>query len=345
VRGTEQQESHVSELPALSFYRSPDQYAPVPPTVYDQRSPAVMEAIQSKGFFTHEIQDGIHYITEGWYFMLAVEHDDGVIVVDAPPTIGQDFLGGNIMHAVAEVSDKPITHVVYSHHHIDHIGAANVYPDGVEIIAQAECAEYVRTADDPQRPAPTVTFDDHYTLEVGGQTLQLDYHGNIHCPGNVFIYAPRQKVLMNVDLIFPGWVPFSSLAMASDLRGFRRGHDVVLGYDFDTFVPGHLTRLGTREDVEVQKEYVESLVDAAMNELDAVQPGRPAPTATVGFMQAAEDVGGLENAWLVFDTYLNRVADKVTEAVLPKWVGRLGAADVFTRSHAFEVVERLRIDA
>jgi hypothetical protein len=31
--------------------------------------------------------------------------------------------------------------------------------------------------------------------------------------------------------------------------------------------------------------------------------------------------------------------------VLPRWVGRLAAADVFTRSHAWEVVERLRIDA
>ncbi len=36
---------------------------------------------------------------------------------------------------------------------------------------------------------------------------------------------------------------------------------------------------------------------------------------------------------------------KVTEDVLPRWVGRLAAADVFTRSHAWEVVERLRIDA
>lgn len=335
----------MSELPQMSFYQDPSAYAPIPPVAYDEHSPALMEAVQSKGFFTREIADGIHYATEGWYFMLLVEHDDGVVVVDAPPTIGSDFLGNNIMNAVGEVSDRPITHVIYSHHHRDHIGAASVFPPNVTIIAQSECARYVETAEDSQRPAPTVTFDDSYTLEVGGQKLQLDYHGNIHCPGNIFIYAPAQKVLMNIDVIFPGWVPFSSLAMASDLRGFVRGHDVALSYDFDTFVPGHLTRLGTRDDAETQQEYVQDLVDTAMNYLDDVSPARPAHEAEPNFMSAADRAGGFENAWLVFDTYLNGVAEKVTEEVLSRWTGRLAAVDVFTRSHAWEVVERLRIDA
>jgi hypothetical protein len=82
-----------------------------------------------------------------------------------------------------------------------------------------------------------------------------------------------------------------------------------------------------------------------MKYLDDTSPARPGPGADPNFMSAAEDAGGFENAWLVFDTYLNGVAEKVTDEVLPRWVGRLAAADVFTRSHAWEVVERLRIDA
>jgi len=335
----------MSELPHLSFYRDSSTYAPIPSVAYDERSQALMESIGSKGFFTHEIRDGIHYLTEGWYFMLVVVHDDGMIVVDAPPTIGSDFLGNNILTGLAEISDKPVTHVIYSHHHRDHIGAATVFPDDVTIIAQRECAEYVQSAEDPQRPPPTLTFEDSYTLDVGGQSLRLDYHGDIHCPGNIFIYAPAQRVLMNVDVIFPGWVPFSSLAMASQLRGFLRGHEVVLGYDFDTFVPGHLSRLGTRSDVEAQQLYFRDLVDTAMKYLDDLSPARPRAEMEPNFMSAAEVAGGFENAWLVFDTYLNGVAEKVADDVLPRWLGKLAAADVFTRSHAWEVVERLRIDA
>lgn len=70
----------------------------------------------TKGFFSDRITGGIHYATEGWYFILVVEHDDGVVVVDAPPTIGADFLGNNILNVVWSISHKPITHVIYSHH-------------------------------------------------------------------------------------------------------------------------------------------------------------------------------------------------------------------------------------
>lgn len=335
----------MGELPPLSYYPDSTRYAPIPASCYDSFSQRVMEALGSKGYCTHEIAPGVHVITEGWYFMLVVVHDDGLIVVDAPPTIGQDFLGGNILAAIRDISDKPITHLVYSHHHRDHIGAAKIFPGGIEIVAQRECAALVEAAGDPQRPAPTIVFDNGYSLDVGGRHLRLDYHGEIHCPGNLFIHLPDERILMNVDVIFPGWVPFSSLAMASSLHGFLRGHDVVLGYDFETLVPGHLSRLGTREDVETQRAYFRDLIDTSMRYLDDISPARSRAGAEPNFMSAAEQAGGFQNAWLVFDTYLNGVAEKVAAEVLPRWIGTLGAVDVFTRSHAWEVVERLRIDA
>ena len=54
---------------------------------------------------------------------------------------------------------------------------------------------------------PTVTFPDKHTLTVGSQTLELEYRGPNHNPGNIFIYAPKQKVLLLIDLVFPGWSP------------------------------------------------------------------------------------------------------------------------------------------
>lgn len=333
------------QLPSLSFYTSSDQYGEVPASAYDGRVQAGMESLMARGYYTDTIGGGVHYVKDGWYYQPVIEHDDGLIVIDAPPSNGQYFLGENILTALGEISDKPVTHVIYTHHHIDHIGAAAVFNDDVEIIAQEECAAMVASADDPQRPPATVTFEDSYTLSVGGQTLQLDYHGNIHCNGNIFIYHPDQKVLINIDVIFPGWVPFSSLAMASDMRGFLRGHEVALGYDFETFIPGHLTRLGNREDVEVQKAFFQDLIDTAGKHLDDVSPARNAMDSPVTFMNAAEKAGGWENPWLIFDTYLNGVTDLVVEEALPRWKGRLAGVDVFLRSHAFEIVERLRIDA
>ena len=72
-------------------------------------------------------------------------------------------------------------------------------------------------------------------------------------------YAPKQKVLMLVDIVFPGWVPFPYLAIVR-MCGFIKAHDIALNkYDFDTLVAGHLTRLGTRNDVVVLREFVSDL--------------------------------------------------------------------------------------
>jgi glyoxylase-like metal-dependent hydrolase (beta-lactamase superfamily II) len=183
----------------------------------------------------------------------------GVIVVDAPPSIGPNFL-----KAIEEVTSEPLTHLIYSHSHIDHIGAAAQFPKDITIIAHKLTAETLKIRNDPTRPVPTITFEEKYTLQVGNQTLELEYHGPIHDPGNIFIYAPQQKVLMLVDIVFPGWVPFKDLALAEDVPFFLYGHDKILEYDFETYIGGHLTRLGTRADVEIQKEYFDDIQKNAL---------------------------------------------------------------------------------
>ena len=207
----------------------------------------------------------MYAVSDGSYNAMFMVTDAGVIAIDAPPT-----LGGNYLKAIAEVTDKPISHVIYSHAHLDHIGAAGIFPKNATYIAQQETANElqramsVATNKSAVPPVPTVTFPKNMTLQIGNQTLQLDYHGNNHLPGNIFIYAPNQRVLMLVDIIFPGWVPFAYLAIAKDTAGFIEAHDTALkSYDFDTIVAGHLTRIGTRADVEVQKEFVLDLERAA----------------------------------------------------------------------------------
>ena len=44
-----------------------------------------------------------------------------------------------------------------------------------------------------RRPPPTVTFEDRYVLEVGGERLELAYHGPNVTPDNIFIHAPRTR--------------------------------------------------------------------------------------------------------------------------------------------------------
>src|SRR6185436_15277326 len=112
-----------------------------------------------------------------------------------------------IKPAIAEMTDKPITHLIYTHSHIDHIGGARGLGGKLVIIAHEETKKLLARANDPERPLPTVTFTDKYVLKVGTKVLELSYHGVAHEPGNIFIYAPAQRTLMVVDVIFPGWMP------------------------------------------------------------------------------------------------------------------------------------------
>ncbi len=281
----------------------------------------------SKGYLVEEIKDGLYWVTDGAYNTIFLVTAQGVIVVDAPPSIGQNYF-----NAIAEVTELPITHVIYSHSHNDHIGAASQFPSEAVIIAHQETASTLQERNDANRPIPTVTFEDNYTIEVGNQILELQYRGPMHVPGNIFIYAPQQKVLMLVDVVFPGWTPFKDLAMAQDVPAFISAHDKILEYDFDTFVGGHLTRLGTPEDVQIQKEYFQD-----------IQTNAALANQQVDFMAIAQEVG-FENIWLIFQIYADTITQQCTDATVPDWIDKLGGVDLFTYDHCWKISESQRID-
>jgi len=269
----------------------------------------------------------LYWVTDGAYNTMFLTTGQGVIAVDAPPSIGENYL-----KAIAEVTEESVTHMIYSHTHNDHVGSTSMFPDDVTFISHQEIADTLAKRNDPNRPIPTVTFEDKYTLEVGNQKLELAYYGPMHEPGNIFIYAPNQKVLMLVDVIFPGWTPFKDLALAQDVPEFIAAHDKVLEYDFDTFIGGHLTRLGTPEDVQIQKEYFQDIQTSAAK-----------ANQEVSFVAIGQEVG-FSNPWLVFQIYADSITQQCTDEIVPKWIDRLGGVDLFTYDHCWKISESQRID-
>lgn len=310
------------------FPRSDDtiQYAPIPAT-------AVGPVIPSTGWLVQSFGGGAYAVLDGTYQALFFVSDKGVIVVDNPPTLGH-----NLVYAIGNTTNIPVTHFVYSHSHGDHAGGASLFNNGKVIyIAHEETKFRINEAPDAGRPLPSVTFKKSKTLTVGNQTLELEYKGPNHEPGNIFIYAPKQKVLAVIDVVFPGWVPFAELSVSDDIPGWLKAHDQILEYDFDHYVGGHLSRIGYREDVIVQKEY---LSDLMANCREAITNS----TALINDIIGPTTQKNPGNSWANFKVYLtyttNACADKTTE----QWVGRLGGADVFAFENAYKVIDSLRLD-
>jgi glyoxylase-like metal-dependent hydrolase (beta-lactamase superfamily II) len=295
---------------------------PIPPVAVGPKVPA-------SGYLVEEVVDGIHWVTDGGYQCAFVVCDDEVIAIDAPPS-----LGGLVTRAIRDVTSKPITHVVYTHYHGDHIGTVNQFPDDATRIAQQETRSILQEIGDPLRRLPDVTFKDSYRLEVGGQVLEMYYKGSNHAPGNSFVYLPRRKVLMLVDVIYPGWVPFTNIAQSKNIPGFMAHHDHTLEFDFDTMITGHLTRLGTREDVETQREYMHDIRDAAQYALELTAEKR----------NLARDTVGLENIYVYFKTMYEAAAAEAAKPVIEKWTGRLGGVETLGMNHVLTMYHSLRLD-
>ncbi|KAJ7244584.1 hypothetical protein C8J57DRAFT_1476824 [Mycena rebaudengoi] len=105
-------------------------------------------------------------------------------------------------------------------------------------------------------------------------------------PGNLFMYAPAQRVVLLIDVVFPGWAPFSELAISGFIPGWTAAHDVLLTFDLD---------LGTKHDVLLQKKYIEDLHDSCAS---AINVGFGV-TAAIGPTVAANP----GNTWAKFKAY------------------------------------------
>ena len=122
----------------------------------------------AKGYRSQELGKGLYMVTDNAYQSLFMVYEKGVVVIDAPPTYAQ-----YIRKAISEVTNKPITHVIYSHSHSDHIGGAKSLGGSPVIIAHEETKRLLARAKDANRPLPTVTFRDRYTLKAGSQILDF----------------------------------------------------------------------------------------------------------------------------------------------------------------------------
>jgi glyoxylase-like metal-dependent hydrolase (beta-lactamase superfamily II) len=282
----------------------------------------------AKGYRVQDLGSGLYMITDNAIQSMFLVYDRGVVVIDAPQN-----LAAFIPKAIAEVAgDKPITHLIYSHSHADHIGGAKALGGHPIIIAHEETLRLLKRDADPNRPLPTVTFANNYTLRVGKQVLDLSYHGNAHEPGNIFIYAPAQRVLMVVDVVFPGWMPWRRFALAQDIPGYFAQVEEIRKMDWDTFVGGHVARTGTHADVDIQAEFNNDVKQAAATALATTKPG--------------EGLNPLDknNPWAFFDHYIDRVAAQCVNTLTPKWSTRLGGFDVFVWDQCYSMEQTLRIE-
>ncbi|ADJ48195.1 beta-lactamase class B [Amycolatopsis mediterranei S699] len=299
-------------------------YAPVPPS-------ALGPALNEQGYYVGRVEKNLYWVTDGTYQAAFLTTREGVVLFDAPPTIGHNLQRAIDQIAAANGVSRKVTHIVYSHHHADHLGASSLFGKNVVRVGHAETKRLLVRDNDPARPVPDVTFEKQRTLRVGGERINLAWQGTNHTPDNSYIHLPDHGTLMLVDVVLPGWVPFYNFNLNEDVPASIAAPAKALSYPWKHFIGGHLGRLGTRDDVVVYQQYITDLTDNVKTALATVDP-------TPYFTKYGD------NAWAGVKTYLDAVSDYAAAPVVKKYTGVLAAADVFTASHAFIILESIRLD-
>jgi glyoxylase-like metal-dependent hydrolase (beta-lactamase superfamily II) len=301
-------------------------YVPVP------RS-ALGPPLNEQGYHVGRVERNLFWVTDGTYQSAFLATGDGVVLFDAPPTIGHNLRRAVDEIAEAEGTTNKVTHLVYSHHHADHAGAANLFGDDVVRIGHQETRRLLLRDNDPTRPAPDVTFGDAHTLRVGGERVELTFHGPNHSPDNIFIHFPDHDAMMLVDIVNSGWVPIYNLNLSEDVPGYIDAPDIALAYPWQHYIGGHLGRLGTRPDIELHKQYIADIVESARDALGSVDP-------TPYFQKYGQ------NVWAGVKGYLDAVTELATAPVIAKYTNVLASADVevFTYSTTFMILQSMRLD-
>lgn len=145
-----------------------------------------------------KVTDNVYKIFGGGGNTTVFVRSDGVVLVDTKIPGN----GAAILEQVRKVTEKPVTLIINTHSHPDHIGSnteIDTARGGVEVVAQANTAR--RMAGMPSNNKVSRSFEDTLTLGSGGDRIDLHWFGPAHTDGDAFVVFPAEKVLLMGDVM------------------------------------------------------------------------------------------------------------------------------------------------
>ena len=226
----------------------------------------LFERNMSQPYILQKIGERTYYVQRYFYSTTFYVGDKGVLLFDAP-----EGRGKYLLQAIRDVTPLPVTALVYSHYHVDHIGDSPFWnneakKEGVNlrIIASKATAEKMQFMNSRLPVATQVLSkkDDQFKFEK--QTIELHRFVKAgHTDDHSVWLLKQEKVAHSPDLLNPDQLPMMGFAVSDTLVYHDSNLRQVEMLDWKYFIGGH-GNIGSHDDFKFQRQFLNDLRDTTI---------------------------------------------------------------------------------
>ena len=226
----------------------------------------LFERNMSQPYILQKIGERTYYVQRYFYSTTFYVGDKGVLLFDAP-----EGRGKYLLQAIRDVTPLPVTALVYSHYHVDHIGDSPFWnyeakKEGVNlrIIASKATAEKMQFMNSRLPVATQVLSkkDDQFKFEK--QTIELHRFVKAgHTDDHSVWLLKQEKVAHSPDLLNPDQLPMMGFAVSDTLVYHDSNLRQVEMLDWKYFIGGH-GNIGSPDDFKFQRQFLNDLRDTTI---------------------------------------------------------------------------------
>src|SRR4051812_49371275 len=220
-----------------------------------------------------KLKDNLYVLKGGGGNTAVLITDKGVVVVDSKnPGWGQP-----ILDKIKTLTDKPVTTIINTHTHGDHVSGNVEFPPTVDVIVQENTKKYMEQTNpvyglqttQPEsifkknegRGLPKHTFKDTWTMGSGADQIDLRYFGPAHTGGDAFVIFAAHRVMHVGDTMPTRDLPI----MDKNNGGSGLSYSATIAKaaavtNVDTIINGHNPTTTTPADLKLYSEFIGDFV-------------------------------------------------------------------------------------
>lgn len=281
-----------------------------PETVLEQTAAAVEEAAAPSANF-NELAAGVYQWIGDFNSVLVVVSGPDVLIVDP----SNDWQAESLKAFIATLTESPVSHIVLTHEHHDHIGGTGVFPEA-KIYVHVNALPIFALSDLLPTPEVDETYTDFISIAVGEKTVELHYLGPGDGDATTVVYMPNEKIVATADMYEDKQITHKYWVDDKNFTGTRKILNTLSEWDVVHAVNAHSASTAPQV-LRASAQYYNDLYDATYAAMTEAMTEGGIP-AVIGLIDTLPTTLQLEQyaSWQNYDTSFPKHVERMLLSIL-----------------------------